>query len=207
MIKRSIFLLLFVFVNLSISFCQEIDKVVNKQIYTSYYSIKLKVPLYIVYELNNGGGDVSRKGMRFIEESITANNKDYSKSGYDRGHLVSAEDFAFNKYLEELTFSYFNVFPQHPKLNRGSWKAWENKIRLESKRSPLKIYVGGIYGTNKIKNKIAIPDYCWKVVYNKKTQRLLHVLLFKNDATQMVIRTTLDGLRSKLNYNINFSPK
>jgi DNA/RNA endonuclease G (NUC1) len=58
-----------------------------------------------------------------------------------------------------------------------------------------------------IKNKIAIPDYCWKVVYNKKTQRLLHVLLFKNDATQMVIRTTLDGLRSKLNYNINFSPK
>ena len=30
---------------------QNIDKVVNKNIYTSYYSIKLKVPLYIEYDL------------------------------------------------------------------------------------------------------------------------------------------------------------
>ena len=87
MIKKFIYLFLFAFINLSISFGQEIDKVVNKQIYTSYYSTQLKVPLYVVYELNNGGGDVSRKGMRFIEESYTATNKDYSKSGYDRGHL------------------------------------------------------------------------------------------------------------------------
>jgi endonuclease G len=93
---------------------QNIDKVVNKNIYTSYYSIKLKVPLYIEYDLFKGGGSVSRKNMRFIEEETTAKNKDYAKSGFDRGHLVSAEDFAFDKQLEILTFSYYNVFPQHP---------------------------------------------------------------------------------------------
>jgi endonuclease G len=183
---------------------QNIDKVVNKQIYISYYSIKLKVPLYVEYDLFRGGGSVSRKNMRFIEEETTAKNKDYAKSGFDRGHLVSAEDFAFDKKLENLTFSYYNVFPQHPKLNRGSWKAWEAKIREESKKYPLKIYVGGIYSTNKIKNKIGIPDYCWKVVLNKQNGRLLHVLLFKNDATQATYRTTLSDLQKKLSYKINF---
>jgi endonuclease G len=142
--------------------------------------------------------------MRFIEEETTAKNKDYAKSGFDRGHLVSAEDFAFDKQLESLTFSYYNVFPQHPKLNRGSWKAWEAKIREESQRYPLKIFVGGIYSTKKIKNKIGVPDYCWKVVINKKTGKLMHVLLFKNDETQAAFRTTLDDLQKKINYKINF---
>lgn len=207
MIKKIFFLKLLLLLNFTIVLCQDIDKIVNKQIYTSYYSTKLKAPLYVEYELYNGGGNVSRKNMRFIEEDKTAKNKDYSRSGYDRGHLVSAEDFAYSSELEKLTFSYFNVFPQHPKLNRGSWKSWEHKIREESKKNPLKIYVGGIYGSKTIKNKIAIPDYCWKVVYNKKSQRLLHVLLFKNDSTQMVIRTTLESLRKQLNYNVNFYSK
>ena len=35
-------------------FSQKIDQIVNKEIYTSYYSNDLKVPLYVVYYLNNG---------------------------------------------------------------------------------------------------------------------------------------------------------
>ena len=161
--KYIVLLLSFFFFSLQLV-SQSIDKIVNKNIYISYYSSKLKVPLYVEYDLFRGGGSVSRKNMRFIEEETTAKNKDYAKSGFDRGHLVSAEDFAFDKQLETLTFSYYNVFPQHPKLNRGSWKAWEAKIREESHRYPLKIFVGGIYSTKKIKNKIGVPDYCWKVV-------------------------------------------
>jgi endonuclease G len=201
--KYIVLLLSFFFFSLQLV-SQSIDKIVNKNIYISYYSNTLKVPLYVEYDLFRGGGSVSRKNMRFIEEETTAKNKDYAKSGFDRGHLVSAEDFAFDKQLESLTFSYYNVFPQHPKLNRGSWKAWEAKIREESQRYPLKIFVGGIYSTKKIKNKIGVPDYCWKVVINKKTGKLMHVLLFKNDETQAAFRTTLDDLQKKINYKINF---
>jgi endonuclease G len=183
---------------------QKIEKVIDKQIYQSYYSNSLKVPLYVVYNMYNGGGDFSRKHLKFIEEEGTAKNKDYAKSGFDRGHLVSAEDFAFDGELEKRTFSYYNIFPQHPKLNRGSWKSWETTIRNESKKWPLKIYVGAIYGDKKIKNKIAIPEYCWKVVINKKNGLILHSLLFKNDQTETVSRISIQELKNKLNYPIEF---
>lgn len=187
------------------SFSQKIDKIINKEIYTSYYSNSLKVPLYVVYYLSNGGGNYSRAKLRFIEEKNTAKNSDYSKSGYDRGHLVSAEDFAYDHRKQSLTFSYFNCFPQTQSLNRGSWKVWETTIRNESKRWPLKIFIGGIYGQKKIRGRIGIPDYCWKVVYNQKSGLILHALIFSNDDIGSVRRTTLSELKSLLKYPVNFS--
>ena len=109
--NKVIFIHVLVFLFFIQSFSQKIDQIVNKEIYTSYYSTELKVPLYVVYYLNNGGGDYPRDKLRFIEGFKTAKNSDYSKSGYDRGHLVSAEDFAFDYRKEALTFSYYNCFP------------------------------------------------------------------------------------------------
>jgi DNA/RNA endonuclease G (NUC1) len=186
---------------------QKIDRIVNKEIYTSYFSNELKVPLYVVYYLNNGGGDFSRAKLKFIGGVGTAKNSDYAKSGYDRGHLVSAEDFAYDYRKEALTFSYYNCFPQTPRLNRGSWKVWENTIRNESKKWPLKIYTGGIYGQNKIRGRVGIPNYCWKVVYNQKSGLILHALIFNNDNIGTVRRTTISELKSLLKYPVEFSSK
>ena len=204
--NKRIFLSIIIWITFSFTtFGQKIDQIVNKEIYTSYFSNELKVPLYVVYYLNNGGGDFSRSKLRFIEERNTAKNSDYSKSGYDRGHLVSAEDFAFDYRKEALTFSYYNCFPQTKRLNRGSWKAWENTIRNESKRWPLKIYIGGIYGNRRIRGKVGIPDYCWKVIYNQKTGLILHALIFTNDNIGTVRRTTVSELKKILQYPVEFN--
>jgi DNA/RNA endonuclease G (NUC1) len=204
--NKRIFLSILIWITFSFTtFGQKIDQIVNKEIYTSYFSNELKVPLYVVYYLNNGGGDFSRSKLRFIEERNTAKNSDYSKSGYDRGHLVSAEDFAFDYRKEALTFSYYNCFPQTKRLNRGSWKAWENTIRNESKRWPLKIYIGGIYGNKRIRGKVGIPDYCWKVIYNQKTGLILHALIFTNDNIGTVRRTTVSELKKILQYPVEFN--
>lgn len=187
------------------TFGQKIDQIINKGIYTSYYSSDLKVPLYIVHYLYNGGGDFSRSKLRFIKEKYTASNSDYAKSGYDRGHLVSAEDFAYDYRKQSITFSYYNCFPQTRHLNRGAWKSWENTIRNESKRWPLKIYTGGVYGNRRIKGKVGVPDYCWKVVYNQKTGLILHALIFTNDNIGAVRRTTVNELKNILKYPVEFN--
>ena len=187
------------------TFGQKVDQVINKGIYTSYYSSDLKVPLYVVHYLYNGGGDFSRSKLRFFKENNTANNSDYAKSGYDRGHLVSAEDFAYDYRKQTITFSYYNCFPQTRHLNRGPWKSWENTIRNESKRWPLKIYTGGIYGNRRIRGKVGIPDYCWKVVYNQKTGLILHALIFTNDNIGTVRRTTVSELKKLLKYPVEFN--
>lgn len=184
---------------------QRIDTIVQKPVYTSYYSYSVKAPLYVVYYLYKGGGDCSRQKLSFVKEYRTASNKDYLKSGFDRGHLANAEDFAFDCEKEKCTFSYYNCIPQHPQLNRGSWKSWENTIRKESQRDRLKIYTGAIYGTKKIGNGVGVPDYCWKVVYNTRTKLILHALLFKNDSTEAVQRVTISQLKQRLAYNIEFN--
>ncbi len=186
-------------------YSQKVDLIVKKEIYTSYYSTGLKVPLYVVHYLYKGGGDFSRSKLRFIEEKNTANNSDYAKSGFDRGHLVSAEDFAYDYRKQSITFSYYNCFPQTRHLNRGPWKSWENTIRNESKKWPLKIYTGGIYGNRRIKGKVGVPDYCWKVVYNQKTGLILHALIFTNDNIGAVRRTTVSELKNILQYPVEFN--
>jgi endonuclease G len=186
-------------------FAQRIDTVVKKEVYTSYFSYQLKAPLYVVYYLYKGGGDCSRERMNFKKEFRTATSTDYAKSGYDKGHLVNAEDFAFDCDKEKCTFSFYNCIPQHPKLNRGSWKSWEATIRKESQKDILKIYAGAVYGKNKIGKGVAVPDYVWKIVYNTRTKLIMHALLFKNDASEEVQRITTSQLKQLLGYEINFN--
>jgi len=201
--NRITILLVVIFINTSLSFSQKVDTVIDKKIYKSYYSYNLKVPLYIIYYLHKGGGNSTR--TNFKEEYKSAKSSDYVKSGFHRGHLVSAEDFAYSQDLENLTFSYYNCFPQYPRLNMGPWKSWEMKIRQESQIWPLKIYVGGIYGNKKLKNSVAVPDYCWKVVFNQKTGLILHVLMFKNDETCETKRVTLSDIQRLTGLHIPFN--
>jgi len=179
--KIFFFVLLFFYQN---SFAQRIDTVVKKDVYTSYFSYQLKAPLYVVYYLYKGGGDCSRERMNFKKEFKTASASDYLKSGYDKGHLVNAEDFAFDCDKEKCTFSFYNCIPQHPKLNRGSWKSWETTIRKESQKDILKIYAGAIYGKQTIGK---------------------HALLFKNDASETVQRITTSQLKQMLGHEISFN--
>ena len=202
--KGFICCLLMLFVGTSL-YAQRIDTVVKKEVYTSYFSFQLKAPLYVVYYLYKGGGDCSREGMNFKKEFRTASSSDYAKSGYDKGHLVNAEDFAFDCNKEKCTFSFYNCIPQHPKLNRGSWKSWETTIRKESQKDILKIYAGAIYGKQTIGKGVAVPDYVWKIVYNTRTKLITHALLFKNDATETVQRITTSQLKQMLGYEINFN--
>ena len=203
--KSFTYIFLFIFISGNQLFGQQIDTVVNKEIYHSYYNFQLKSPLYVVYYLHKGGGDCSRKKLHFVSEYKTALNSDYVKSGYQRGHLVNAEDFAFDCEKERCTFSYYNCIPQHPKLNMGSWKSWETTIRNESQKDRLKIYTGGIFGNLKIGNGVGVPDYCWKVVYNTRTKLIMHALLFKNDESQSVQRVTISQLKQLLGHQIDFN--
>ena len=119
--------------------------------------------------------------------------------------LIVTEDFAFDCDKEKCTFSFYNCIPQHPKLNRGSWKSWEATIRKESQKDILKIYAGAVYGKNKIGKGVAVPDYVWKIVYNTRTKLIIHALLFKNDASEEVQRITTSQLKQLLGYEINFN--
>src|SRR5436853_110152 len=76
---------------------QQVDTVIKTGIYKSYFCYSLKEPLYVTYTLYKGGGGCDRdeQGFNFKKCGVqTASDADYSGSGYDKGHLANAEDFA-----------------------------------------------------------------------------------------------------------------
>lgn len=158
------------------------QSVVNLGVYTVNFSNALHEPLWISYKLYRGGGDCSRTKFRFhndIDSLHTATDKDYAHSGYDKGHLANAEDFAYDCSKDEMTFRYYNCLPQTPNLNRGVWKTNEEQVREWSQSDSLFIVCGGSFGKKKI-GRIAVPDYCWKVVQSLTNKNVLFCGWFSN---------------------------
>lgn len=173
--------------------------VIKTPILESHFSQKLKEPLYVTYNLYKGGGDCSRKGMRFKNDRRdikTATAKDYSHSGYDQGHMANAEDFAGDCEKERMTFVFYNALPQTHNLNAGIWKTVETNVRGWSQKDRLIIICGG-YAFQK-KKLLYVPTKCFKVVQNASTGRLLFCATFtntdhasKNDVTELQLERTL----------------
>lgn len=187
---------------------QEADTILKREIYTSYFSYSLRQPLYVIYELYNGGGDCDRneQGFRFTDCGLeqSAKPSDYRKSGFDMGHLANAEDFAFDCRLEAQTFCMENCLPQHPSLNRGIWKTWEQRTRDFSKSDTVVVVCGGIFGNQTIgHNHAGVPDFCFKLVYRKKNKELIFARIFPNMKEGGSSEISISDLRKRLPFHLD----
>lgn len=167
----------------STSFAQlHYDTLINKGIYKSYFNTIIKQPVAVSYTLYKGGGTASINNDRFVGTEITLHDKDYLRTGYDRGHLVPAEDFAYSDSLQGITFSYYNCVPQLPKLNRGIWKKYENKVRKLSQTDTVIVVCLNEYKTWII-DGLNVPDVCYKFVYSHSGKLLFEIGLSNVAAT------------------------
>jgi endonuclease G len=181
------------------------DTVIDKGIYKSYFSYKLKNPLYVTYSLYRGGGpcDREKEGFNFKVDNCKpcAKNTDYTNSGYERGHLANAEDFAFDCEKEELTFRFYNCVPQTYELNHGSWLHWEDSIRTMSRKQKIFVIAGSIFGKETIgKNKVSVPTHCYKIIINPTTGKPIVCMLFPNDDSGSGKKISLSKLKKMLGY-------
>ncbi len=192
-------LLIFLLIS-TISIAQTVDQVVKTQIYTSYFSNQTHTPLFVIYKLYKGGGTSSRKDMTFSTQVLkfSSTEQDYKGNGYDIGHMANAEDFAYNKTLEDITFRFYNALPQTPKLNRGIWKEFETKIRKQSQNDSILIICGGYNFTKKIGN-CGVPAYCFKIYKDLKTKEI-YFLIFPNDNSDSYKELSKQDFQKLVNY-------
>ena len=105
--------------------------------------------------------------------SGSASPYDYINSGYDRGHLASAESMSKNYTAMSESFFMSNISPQDPSFNRGIWKKIENKVRYWTELSDSLFVVTGPLLNNPIKkigkNNVSVPNAFYKtiLVYKK----------------------------------------
>jgi DNA/RNA endonuclease G (NUC1) len=80
-----------------------------------------------MFTQNRDGGIL----MRLLAEKgyTLPHHRDFTGSGYDRGHMAPNADFNDTHENAVLTFFIGNIWPQTPNVNRVLWLAAENETR------------------------------------------------------------------------------
>jgi endonuclease G len=166
------------------------DELVRRDGYVLRYRDAYKNADWVAYPLlaNEITGDADRDGEQFKPDPLvptgTALPSDYTRSGYDRGHLAPAGDFKFSQRLTRESFYMSNVSPQAPQFNRGIWKELEELVRQWAVRdNGLYVVTGSVLkpGLPTIgrTNEVSVPGKFYKVILycNKPEIRMIGFLL------------------------------
>lgn len=97
----------------------------------------------------------------------SADDRDYTGSGFDRGHLLPSADRNDTPEENRATFRLSNVSPQHPALNRGTWRKLEEQVRRWAARyDSLYVVTGGELKPSlpRIGNGVGVPARFFKTI-------------------------------------------
>jgi endonuclease G len=132
-----------------------------------------KVPLWVGYTLTAAQltGSAPRPS-RFREDrglsGPRATDRDYRGSGYSRGHLAPAADFAFSDNAIRTTFLLSNAVPQKQGVNAGRWAQVEAAVRRVAGRADRVYVFTGVLLEGEARaigpGQLAVPSHTFKAV-------------------------------------------
>jgi len=156
------------------------------QYYTLSYNEDTEQANWVYYKLTADMivGDTERSSNFRNDPLVTtksASTKDYTNSGYDRGHLCPAADMKFSEEAMYESFYMSNISPQLPEFNRGIWKELETQVREWAKeKDSLYVVTGPIFDETNIRigaNQVKVPASFYKVLYNPAQQQMIAFIL------------------------------
>lgn len=167
------------------------EQIIRHSGYTVSYNKDLRIPNWVSYELTRRETTGKEKrNDRFIADplvkGVSATNEDYSRSGYDKGHMAPAADMKWSNTAMKESFYFSNICPQHPQLNRRGWKKLEEKIRDWAAADSAIIVICGPVIRKQAKtigkNKVVVPQQFFKVVLSPFVKPMRAIgFLFNNE--------------------------
>lgn len=149
------------------------EQIIKHEGYTVSYNSNYKIANWVAYELTakEAKSKKNERSNKFVMDpavkGASATNEDYTRSGYDRGHLAPAGDMKWSAKAMRESFYLSNICPQKPGLNRGIWKELEEQARLWAMDNGALLIVTGPVITDDMKrlgkNRVAIPRSFYKV--------------------------------------------
>lgn len=149
------------------------EQIIHHKGYTVSYNKDKKIPNWVAYELTKQKtqGNIKRN-ERFIADPVVkggmANNSDYSRSGFDKGHMAPAADMKWSNEAMKESFYFSNVCPQHLELNRRKWKTLEDKVREWAVADSAILIICGPVTNKKSpvigKSRVTVPSKFFKVI-------------------------------------------
>ena len=107
-----------------------------------------------------------------LPQADQAQLEDYSRSGYDRGHMAPSGDMP-DEQAQQQTFSLANMVPQKAELNRGIWAGVESAVRrLATREGELFVVTGPAFQGQQVQSigpdGVLVPSSTWKAVYDPR---------------------------------------
>ncbi|MFI3293123.1 MAG: DNA/RNA non-specific endonuclease [Rikenellaceae bacterium] len=198
-------------------FAQYEPKVAGEFVQHTYYCLDYneqhEQANWVYYSLKpeNITGEAERSNTFRIDPKVStksASTSDYTKSGYDRGHLCPAADMSHNEEAMRESFYMSNMSPQAPSLNRGRWKNLEELVRVWCKdNGELHITVGAILkdGLPQIgANGVSVPESYYKVIYSVSDGEMIGFIMpnQKLDGEVASYATTIDEVESLIGIDL-----
>ena len=154
------------------------EQVIHHKGYTVSYNSNLLIPNWVAWELTaeEASAQIASRTDQFLPDPAVkgkqADTRDYSNSGYDRGHMAPAADMKWDAQAMVESFYMTNQCPQSKELNEGLWLELEQKCRWWAKKwGKVWIVCGPIFVRGEAKaigeNEVAVPDAFFKCVAMK----------------------------------------
>ena len=195
------------------------ETVTQHSAYSLVYNHKHMQAKWVAYNLTYGNtvGGAERSSKFSIDPSIsprTAVTSDYTKTGYDRGHLAPAGDMKFSAQAMSESFYMSNVSPQLPGFNRGIWKKLEEQFRTWAPSSHPVFVVTGPVLTDPISShigqtcSISVPQRFYKIMLDTASpMRAIAFVLPNNSSTQPLSSFAMSIDEAERITGMDFFPK
>jgi len=122
----------------------------------------------------NRDGGVLQKLLKEHGYSLPRHN-DYTRSGYDRGHMAPNADFNDTYEHAVMTFFIANIWPQTPSINQSVWLKTENETRrLAVQYAIVKVIIIVDEFTEHKVADIQIPSMFKRRVYDSYSGELIY---------------------------------
>lgn len=167
------------------------SKILRRKGYICSYNSQTRIPNWVAWKLTKAHtyGRGKRSSVEFHEDmdvpAPRVTTFDYSRSGYDRGHLCPAGDNKWNMQALSETFLMTNVCPQNHDLNKGDWNDLEIQCRSWARKyGEIYVVCGPIQSKGKRKTigkaKVTVPESFFKVVLCLKGEPRAVAFIYKN---------------------------
>ena len=157
-------------------------RLLKNQGYVVGYSDALGNPLWAAYRVHDVETlEAPKRPEEFRTDTRTAvrvEPSDYTRSGYDRGHLAPNYAIAtrYGRTAQEETFLMSNIVPQRHALNAGLWKSLEQKIATNyaARFGEIWVIAGPVFGEKPawLRRRVAVPEGFFMIVVDESEGRV-----------------------------------
>lgn len=159
--------------------------------FVSVYNLRTICPQQVSWVLHRADIGLTKRepSWRFtntlLDTLAVATHADFTKSGYDRGHMCPAADRSHDLRAMRSTFELVNVAPQAPRLNRGAWKRTESFCRSAALLyDSVQVLAMPVYldrdTTHIGVHQLAVPHAFFKAAWIAGTDSIIGVWFFFN---------------------------